>query len=124
MDNLKTVSLALLLIVGVALIVSSVSPQSKRSYLRFLGVAFLMIAGGQITNNYAAASPLSLYFTILALLAFFVALYESIVVTREKLRQMHLRQQAREVALGEVLKTIAENTPEETETKELHDNNR
>jgi len=118
MDNFKTLSLALLLVIGVALIVSALSPQSKRSYLRFLGVAFLMIAGGQITNIYAPRSPLALYFTILAILAFFTALYESIVVTRENLRQMHIRQKAREEALGEVLKTIAENPPAEKETKE------
>ncbi len=110
MEGLKSISLVLLIVVGVSLIVSSIAPQSKRSYLRFLGVAHLMLAGINFSIMYNNTA-MALIFGILAILSFIYALYESIVVTRKNLSQMRLRQQAREEALGEVLKVIAEEKP-------------
>ena len=115
MENLKIISLVMLMLIGISLVVSSLAPQSKRSYLRFLGVAFLMLAGAMLFKMFSPESIGVLIFNILALLSFIMAIYESILVTRENLRQLRLRQQAREEALGEMLKTIAENPPEEKE---------
>lgn len=111
MEKFKILSLALTILVGIALLVTALVPLSKRSYLRFLGVAFLMLASASITSMFAPNSVVVIVFSALAILSFFISLYESIVVTRENLRQMHQREHAREEALGEVLKTIAENPP-------------
>lgn len=107
-ENIKKFVLIGTFCLGGLLVVAHFLFGQIRTYLLFLGIAFVIVGLSLLTPPPMRWAPL-----LLALAAFVFAVVDSIQFTKARLKKMREEQADREAAFGEYLKAIAESEEEE-----------